>query len=227
MGWPRPVQREAAASPSPQWGRSVAAIPRRSGRRAPGSSRTGLADRGRRSATRRRQPTPRARRRGPRQPPPRWSTASSPPPAGRSTARRQRPAPGATPPHAVAGARGRSTGWSCLHRTEARPATTAVTSLNSHDRFAAHPWWDRGPGRDRHPHDRRQARRPAPAQRRGSARGLGTGGGEAARQGQDDGARAHRGAARRGLVRGDRTSWPGTDRWPSGWRRSGPTATGS
>ena len=66
----------------------------------------------------------------------------------------------------------------------------------------------RGPRGHRHPHHRGQAGRPRPAHRRGGPRRLGQGGGEAARQGQDDGARAHREALRRGLVRRARRARP-------------------
>ena len=79
---------------------------------------------------------------------------------------------------------------------------------------------------DIHTH-RGQARRPAPAQRRGGARRLGTGGREAARQGQDDRPRADRGAARRGLVRRDGRARPAPLDDLRAGRRRGRTATAS
>ena len=70
-----------------------------------------------------------------------------------------------------------------------------------------------------------QARRPAPAQRRGRARGLGARGREAARQGQADRPRAHRPAARPGLVRRARRARPAPLDQLRAWSATGPTAT--
>ena len=62
--------------------------------------------------------------------------------------------------------------------------------------------------RHRHPHDRRQARRPGAATRRGRPRGLRAGDREAAREGQADRPRADRPAARRGLLHRARRARP-------------------
>ena len=80
--------------------------------------------------------------------------------------------------------------------------------------------------RRRPAHHRGQARRSAPPLRRGGARRLGPGGREAARQGQEDRPRAHRGPAATRARSSSSTSSPGTARTTFGLEKNRPYGDG-
>ena len=153
--------------------------------------------------------------RGPAPRPARWSTAPRRPPrrAGRADRRRAGRRQGVG---VRAGQRSWALHWPTdLHRSTRRPSSSERTAGRGHRR----------PRRHRHPHHRGQAGRPRPPARRGGARRVGQGGGEAARQGRARPPASGSSCSSTRAPSSSSTSWPGTAPRRSAWRRSAPTAT--
>ncbi len=185
-----------ASGPAPHRGRSST----ENGQRRPvrASPTRGPAVRGRRSGARRPRPARRRRRPGHGRRRGRWCWAPRRPPR-----RSQRPA--------AVGQQVAVEGWAAAvasvtgtrladepHRRPAQSERRAVKARRGHRRPRGH----------RHPHHGGQAAGPRPPARRGGARRLGEGGGEAARQGAQDRPGADRAALRRGFVRRARRAGP-------------------